>query len=544
VNALKKSKKVVAVTGSSILALSAVFATPLMSVARADVQKNPGSSVSNGKDAQPTTTPIKHVVVIFDENVSFDHYFGTYPYATNPPGEPKFTPAPNTPKDINNYITHPSLLTNNPNHNTDGTVANPQRLDRSQEVTADMDHGYISEQSAYDNGKMDNFVAATGHGNPLVMDYYDGNTVTGLWNYAQHYAMNDNSFDTVMGPTLPGHLNLISGSTQGVKVYSSNSTTGTAVQLKPGDTGYPSGTVVNGTMVSNMNPYFDKASTGQTAELTGKNIGDLLNAKGVTWGWFIGGFRNTSETHKNYAGQSVLDYAWPFTDPFQFYQSTANPNHLPPSSPQMIGHTDEANHQYDLTDFWTAVDSNNLPSVSYLKPPAGWSGHPGASSPLDEQQWIVNTINGLEASPEWKNTAVIINYDDSDGWYDHVMPPTVHTSDGTNRTAYGPRLPLLVISPYAKQNFVDHTLTAQTSILKFIEDNWNLGRIGGNSMDAIAGSLNNMFNFSREPSDKRLFLNPMTGEPEGPNAAHVQFESWLQSLYSDAGVPMPNRSEG
>lgn len=477
-----------------------------------------------------TTTPIKHVVVINDENISFDHYFGTYPFAKNPKGEPQFHAAPGTP--TVNGLSGP-LLTNNPNG------ANPERLDRSQAVTADMDHGYLSEQAAYDNGKVDKFVSETGHGNSLVMDYYDGNTVTGLWNYAQHYAMNDNSFGTVMGPTLPGHLNLISGQTKGLNVYSSNSTTGNAKQLNPGDPGYPSGAIVDNTMVSNVNPYFDKASTGKTAEMTGKNVGDLLNSKGVTWGWFSGGFRNTSEEHKNIAGGVSKDYAWPFTEPFQFYKTTANPDHLPPTSPEMIGHADQANHQYDLTDFWTAAKSGNLPSVSFLKPPAGWSGHAGNSDPLDEQQWLVNTINGIQSLPEWKNTAIIISYDDSDGWYDHVMPPIVSNSNSSNRLGYGPRLPLLVISPYAKPNFVDNTLTDQTSILKFIEDNWKLDRIGGDSMDAIAGSLNNMFDFSKPSNEKRLFLNPTTGELENPNAAKTQFKSWLQSLYSEAGVQNP-----
>jgi phospholipase C len=476
-----------------------------------------------------TTTPIKHVVVIFDENISFDHYFGTYPYAQNPPGEPQFHAAPNTP--TVNGLSGP-LLTNNPNG------VNPQRLDRSQEVTADMDHSYQSEQNAYDGGLVDKFVPSTGHNNNLVMDYYDGNTVTALWNYAQHYAMNDNSFGTVMGPTLPGHLNLISGQTQGVTVYSSNSTTGKAVQLNPGDPGYPSGSVTNDTVVSNINPYFDKASTGVTGEMTGKNVGDLLNEKGVTWGWFSGGFRNTSEQHKNFAGVPVTDYSWPFTEPFQFYKSTANPEHLPPSSPKMIGYTDQANHQYDLTDFWTAAESGNLPSVSFLKPPAAWSGHAGVSSPLDEQQWLTNTINGIEALPDWKNTAIIISYDDSDGWYDHVMPPIVTRSNNPDRLGYGPRLPLLVISPYAKQNFVDNTLTDQTSILKFIEDNWSLGRIGGQSMDTFAGSLTNMFDFSK-PSKQELFLDPTTGEPENAQTAKNQLTSWLHSLYSDAGVQMP-----
>src|SRR5579875_2533513 len=188
--------KIAVAASSSLLALSSFFAPPLSAHAATGPSNN-------------TTTPIKHVVVIFGENVSFDHYFGTYPYATNPAGEPNFKTAKNTPKDINNYMTHPVLLSNNPNG------VNPQRLDRSQAMTADMDHGYTAEQRAFDGGKMDKFVQDTGHGNDVVMNYYDGNTVTALWNYAQNFAMSDNSYGTTFGPSSPGAINLISGQTHG-----------------------------------------------------------------------------------------------------------------------------------------------------------------------------------------------------------------------------------------------------------------------------------------------------------------------------------------
>ena len=143
------------------------------------------------------------------------------------------------------------------------------------------------------------------------------------------------------------------------------------------------------------------------------------------------------------------------------------------------------------------------------------------------------TINRLQQLPEWKSTAVIIAWDDSDGWYDHVMPPIVNQSstpadaltgpgncgtgtplDGIQgRCGYGPRLPLMVVSPFAKRNFVDHTITDQSSVLRFIEDNWGLGRIGGGSFDALAGPLNNMFDFHRDERAEKLFLDPSTGEP-------------------------------
>lgn len=157
-----------------------------------------------------TTTPIQHVVVIFDENISFDHYFGTYPYALNPEGEPGFLPAGNTPG-VNGLT--PALLQNNQN------PAAPFRLDRSQALTCDNDNAYTDEQTAYHGGLIDKVaqtLSGTGTGcniPNLAMGYYDGNTVTALWNYAQHFSMSDNFFATEFGVTVEGHLNLISGQT-------------------------------------------------------------------------------------------------------------------------------------------------------------------------------------------------------------------------------------------------------------------------------------------------------------------------------------------
>jgi len=323
-------------------------------------------------------TPIKHVVVIFDENNSFDHYFGSYPNATNPPGEPAFYPTGDTP--AVNGLNGP-LLTHNPN-----SVA-PFRLDRSMAVTCDNDNHYTDEQKAYDAGLLDKFVQDTSNNGPgctpgLAMGYYDGNTVTALWNYAQHFAM------------------------------------------------------------------------------------------------------------------------------------------------------DQAHHQYDLSAFWAVLANGNLPAVSFVKPPHVLNGHPSDSTPLAEQTFLVNTINQLQQSPEWRDMAILVTYDDSDGWYDHVMPPIVSQSNdpandallgptglcGTpaagaylDRCGYGERLPFLVISPFAKHNYVDHSVNDTTSILRFIEDNWNLGRIGDQSFDAIAGSFLTMFDFD-DHRTRRTILDPDTGE--------------------------------
>ncbi len=491
------------------------------------VMAAPASATASGNAGarDVTATPIKHLVVIFDENVSFDHYFGTYPFAKNPSGEPRFTPAPGTPS-VNGLGT--GLLTANTNE------INPFRFDRSEPITCDQNHDYTPEQQAADAGLMDEFVQFTGSAytpapggstRPCkttdVMGYYDGNTVTALWNYAQHYSLNDNSFGTTFGPSTPGALNLVSGQTHGA----------TPANL--------AGVTSNGTFINDADPAYDDCSGTPTVAMTGRNVGDLLNARHVTWGWFEGGFKPTSRTggkavcgssHVNVGGVTVSDYS-PHHEPFQYYKSTANPHHLPPSSVAMIGRTDQANHQYDLSDFWAAADHGNMPAVSFLKAAKYQDGHADYSDPLDEQHFLVRTINRLEQLPTWRSTAIVIAWDDSDGWYDHVMGPIVNQSNdpvadaltgagkcGTaaagsyeDRCGYGPRLPLLVVSPWARRNAVDSSLTDQTSILRFAEDNWNLGRIGNQSFDARAGSLEGMFNFGGEPHTSRLILNPISG---------------------------------
>jgi phospholipase C len=481
--------------------------------------------------AQAPSTPIKHLIVIFQENVSFDHYFGTYPNAANHAGEPPFQAKPNTPS-VNGLTG--ALLIDNPNS------VNPFRIPRSNASTCGNDHLYTRLQEAYNQGLMNRFVETNEHISEgcdpaITMGYFDGNTVTALWNYAQHFAMSDNYFATTFGPSTPGHINLISGQTHGTNpAYLNVSKQGTLTWF-----------VKNGTLIADPNPAYDNCPNELTkllpkASMNGTNVGDLLNKANVTWGWFQGGFKPSGMTyggdpicasaHGLYKGMQIPDYL-PHHQPFQYYRTTANPNHLPPTSVKMIGHTDQANHQYDLSDFWAAAESGNLPSVSFLKAPAYQDGHAGYSSPLAEQTFLVETINRIQQLPEWNSTAIIIAYDDSDGWYDHVMPSIVSQSDDpktdrllgdglcgkpapddyTNRCGYGPRLPFLVISPYAKINYVDHSIIDQTSILRFIEDNWNLGRIGDQSFDAKAGSILGMFELTSGNRAQKLSLDPITG---------------------------------
>jgi phospholipase C len=271
----------------------------------------------------------------------------------------------------------------------------------------------------------------------------------------------------------------------------------------------------------------------------------------------IGGTGGTAIGGTNYGSKD--DYI-PHHEPFQYYASTANPHHLPPTSLAAIGtdtqtvkrgvpQFDTANHQYDMSDFDSLVGAithgyispDRLPAVSFLKAPAYQDGHAGYSDPIDEQQFVVNEINALQHTPDWASTAVIVAYDDSDGWYDHAYSGVHNPSNTTavptppgpqdfltgpglcgsagktplggenGRCGYGPRLPLVVISSWARHNYVDHSLTDQSSILKFVEKNWGLPEIAG-SADHIAGSLKNLFDFDdRQGHNSKLFLDPVTG---------------------------------
>ena len=353
------------------------------------------------------------------------------------------------------------------------------------------------------------------------MDYYDGNTVTGLWNLAQHFTLNDNSYDTQFGPSSPGAINVISGNTSGAVAE-----------------GGTSPNVVDGTLNGDAEPYFDQCSNastplssttlaggsnalapgGVTAEMTGQNIGNLLNNKGLTWGWFQGGFTPSeysstgrpicgtqtaaappASTTTSVARRSLTTQSTTSRSSTTSRRRTRPTCRRPASRRSVTDVPDGVNHQYDLTWFNNAVASGDMPAVSYLKAPEYEDGHAGYSDPLDEQRFIAQEVDQIEQSPNWASTAIFIAYDDSDGWYDHQMGPIIRgsqtssdtlngpgkcgstavaTSTTSGRCGVGPRLPLLVISPWAKQNYVDNTFTDQASIPKFIEDNWSLGRIG------------------------------------------------------------------
>ena len=561
--------KTILLSTATLLAVAATSPGPVTAGQNND--KTDKSAVS--ANDLPTRTPIKHLVVVFNENRSFDHYFGTYPNALNPEGEPVFEPAKNTSRDINNLLSSPALLTNNPNLNAaNGAGAtNPFRLDRTQANTSDQNHGYTSEQKAYDGGNMDLFPSTGGKGTSgsagafgttgQVMGYYDGNTVTAFWNYAQNYAMSDNAWGDQFGPSTPGALNMFAGTTNGftlpvVPPGTPTTEPGLGQALLAAGAGVPNsdGSL---TLTGDIDPAGDVCSSPAVqVQMTARNIGDLLNGANVPWGSFVGGFNletinnngttGCKRSSAKQVGGNATDYV-PHHIWFQYYASTSNPTHARPTSTKAIGFTtvpgtrkiDPANHAYDLNDFFTAVGSGNYPAVSFIKMASFQDGHPGNSNPLDEQTGLVNLVNFLQEQSDWDSTAVIVAYDDSDGWYDHAsaaitsgsfspadmlngtgncgipgstpMPKGLSGQPVAGRCGPGTRQPFVVISPYAKKNYVSHVLITQASIPQFIEDNWlNSERLGGGSFDATTGSIMDMFNFNKKNSVK-LILDPTFG---------------------------------
>ncbi len=570
---------------------------------------------SSERGVSAPRTPIQHIVVLFQENISFDHYFGTYPQAANPPGEPAFNALPGT-QTPNNYLSNPGLLTANPNRDNLGETVNPYRLDRSQAMTCYENNKYSTVQIAFDGNStgtaaaMDKFIAADGvrgssgciwlpptSKDPAAeaMSYVDGNTVTGLWNLANHFAMSDNFWQAAFGGSTRGAMNLIAGQTSNgshplsTNVVADNGAGGTcstapkSVEKKCTAKDYYSTT--NNTVVGDADPLGDDCSSPVATQVRFSSsagggggpltIGDVLSAKNITWGWFQGGFAPTTPAtngkpavcgskHRNIAGNDAPDYV-AHHEPFQYFPTTANPHHVTPTSPSQIGHNDTLgiNHQYDTSSLFEALQSNVLPAVSFVKAPGYQDGHSGLkdSDPIDEQTWLAGTVNAIEHSKAWPSTAIVITYDDSDGWYDHAFHGVVNPSAdaqydfmnssgkttgsacGTpgaapalrsplagdqDRCGPGARLPFVVISPWAKRNFIDHSFIDQSSVIKFIQENWGVGGLGGGAFESLSGvnagggqnppgtptsgDLRNLFDLNQAaPRAPAVFISPSMG---------------------------------
>ena len=322
-----------------------------------------------------------------------------------------------------------------------------------------------------DGGKMDKFASVSDNGG-LTLGYYDAAGMPeGM--LAKQFTIADNFFHAAFGSSLLNHFWLVSGATpQWPDAPAGMRATldANGALVKDGAI-TPDGYVVN-TVYPLDGPH--PATITNTAQLvppfTMPTIGDRLSAKNVSWAWYSGGWDNALAGHP--------DPSFQFNhQPFAYFANYAN------------GTPGQAAHLKDEKDFLDALKTGQLPAVSFVKPLGADNEHPGYANLLQGQAHVADLISALQNSPYWKDSAVIVTYDENGGFWDHVAPPA------GDRWGPGTRVPAIVISPFAKKGFVDHTQYDTTSILKLIETRWGIAPLG--TRDAAANGLSNAFDFGQ-----------------------------------------------
>jgi phospholipase C len=380
------------------------------------------------QSAQVPRSGIKHLMIVVMQNASFDHLFGKYPGVN---GLDSSLPSYKQIDQAGNTVS-PQLLSN----------LNP----------ADLNHTATSYQTAYDSGKMDKYAWANGD---LSMQYYDntsiGPTADGqqfgvdtLWNYAQQYALADNFFAAAMASEPSNMLYMVSG--------------GVGTGSDP--YGYPQLDSCTAGL------YQRNQSNGAsiTPALMFSNVGDQLTAKNISWSFYQEFFANEQNgTCKHYVPQE---------NPFQYFQSTANSANV---------------KDFTLSGFSSMLAAGSIPDVMWVQPSPGHSMHPGQGSIANGIEWLDSFVQSVRNSNLWGSSAIIVLWDESGGWYDHVPPPQLSGTLGL-----GARVPVIVISPFAKAGYVSSQQMDFVSILRFIQWNWALGPLTGSAQavrEAQSGNI-------------------------------------------------------
>ena len=435
-----------------------------------------GASDGNNNERLGALAGINHLVVIYQENRSFDNLYGQFEDANgiedqtatqvNLAGQP-YTgclPQPTPPF-------------------TTACLAN-QLFDITQYIpadkkTPDIVHKFYEEQVAIDGGKMDKYVAvsnakAASDGRALSISYYPTSQVA-VAREAANYVLADNFFHAAFGGSFLNHQWLICACTpiykKAVKdggpndlhtvlgAYGMSQNYGQLTTLAEGDY------AIN-TIQPSSAPY---GGGPKLPLLDNANIGDKLSEKGVSWNWYSGGWDAT--------------VAGPPAANFQYHHQAFN--YYAKYAPGTTGRT----HLQDETKFFAAAQAGTLPAVSFVKPLGANNEHPGYADLVTGQQHVLDLINAVRNGPNWKDTAIVITYDENGGLWDHVAPPT--SPKHSDMWGPGTRVPTIIISPLAKRHFVDHTVYDTTSILTTIEHRWNLAPLG--SRDASANDLRRAF---------------------------------------------------
>ena len=321
-------------------------------------------------------------------------------------------------------------------------------------------NGYQAFVTDYDGGKMDGFDLVWVNDRPCprcVYQYVNPSLIQPYWSIAQNYVLADHMFATQFSGSFNGHQDLIRGNTE---INSTESLIDFPSHGPWGCDAQPSTTVP---LITTTNQYIQ---SGPFPCETYATLRDLLDAKKVSWKYY---------TPKLQGGGLAGAYWNAFEAIHDVRYGTEWTKNI--SSPE----------KHVLTD----VSTGRLPAVSWVIPDGANSDHSGFGRTDTGPSWVAQVVNAIGTSPYWNSTAIVVVWDDWGGWYDHVAPPQL------DYTGLGIRVPMLVISPYARAGYVSHTQYEFGSILKFVEDTFGLGRLG--TSDTRANSISDVFNFSQPP---------------------------------------------
>jgi phospholipase C len=433
---------------------------------------------------------INHVIVIYQENWSFDGLYGKFS-----PKDPQQSVEGFSSPDFNceqmdsngqplTVLPEPDLAIGAP----DGRIpANlPIKpydllpyLKSAGKATGDLVHRFYQEQAQIDGGKMDKFVAVSDNGG-LVLSYFDGSQLP-EGQLAQQYTLCDHYFHGAFGGSFLNHIYFIAADAPRwpkapEKLKAETDRNGNMVRdgmITPDDY------VVNTAQSVNI-PHDPSTPADQLVPVQElPTIGDRLTDKQVTWAWYAEGFDEAL------AGRADKLYEY-HHQPFIYFKKYSDPKD--PSKVDRV-------HLKDKDDFLFDLIENNLPSVCWIKALGENDEHPGYSDIQEGQEYVANLVKAVQSSPYWKDTVILITYDENGGRWDHVAPPQRMVNGKKDWLGPGTRVPLIVISPFAKKGYVDSTVYDSTSILKFIESRWGLDPL--NDRDKNAVNLTNAFDFSQ-----------------------------------------------
>jgi phospholipase C len=436
-------------------------------------------STTNTTSTNPTTpvaatdvTLLNHIVVIYLENHSFDNTYGEFVGANGLDaafGAAKqidATGAAYTALPQINGSPIPTTLANAPFNIAAYVPAGTP--------TADLVHRYYQEQQQIDGGKMDKFVQIS-DAKGLSMGYYHTSQLP-LAAEAAKYALADNFFHSAFGGSFLNHQFLIAAA---APTFQNAPASVTAVVDANGNLvtdGFvtPDGYAVNTSYSVNAPHPATTPANQLVPNQTNPTIGDRLDAANINWAWYSGGWNDALAGHPDAA------YFQYHHQPFIYYAKYAD------------GTPAKAAHLKDEADFIAAANAGTLPPVSFVKPLGMNNEHPGYADILTGENHTLQLINAVRNGPNWKDAAIIITYDENGGQWDHVAPPKIDAKWGP-----GTRVPAIIILPYARKGFIDHTQMETVSILALIEKRFGLTAL--NSRDGGAANMLSSFDFTQKP---------------------------------------------